>query len=81
MLTLIVPRTPSLMMKSQERERRVETPNDISITRRVKEATVSARLIIVWILWLTPTRRIMDNVVKESHLLGLGGQLSILSSC
>mgnify|MGYP006266366623 CR=1 FL=1 len=43
-------------------------------------AMVSARLIIVWILWLTPIRRIMVSVVRESHLLGLEGQISILRS-
>ena len=33
-------------------------------------ATVSARLIVIQILWPIPTCRTMVSVIRESHLLG-----------
>ena len=80
-LTLMVPRTPSLMTKSRERERRAATPRGSSIPRRTREATVSAKLIIVLTLWLTPMHRIMVSVGRVKHPRRLEGQESILSSC
>ena len=68
-------------MISRERERRVETPRVSSITWRVKGATVSARLMVIQILWPIPIRRIMVNVERGSHLLGQVDQVSILSIC
>ena len=44
-------------------------------------ALVSARLIIIQILWPIPTCRIMVSVVRESHLLEKEGQESILRGC
>ena len=68
-------------MKIRERERRAVAPKGNSITRRAMETTISARQITVWILWLTPTHRIMVSVVRVNRPRGVEDQVSILSAC
>ena len=81
MPTLIVPRIPSVTMKSQGRERRMAAPKGSSITRRAMETMVSVKWIIVQILWLTPTHRIMVSIVSVNRPRRVEDQVSILSAC
>ena len=52
-----------------------------SITRQIKEVIINIRLTVVWSLWLTPTHMETINGVRGGHLLGLAGQVPLLSSC
>ena len=45
------------------------------LNRASQGAMVSARPIVIQILWPIPTRRTMASVVRESHLHGQEGQV------
>src|SRR3954468_21563304 len=77
MLILIVPRIPRLMRNGQGRERRTVMERVSSITRRIKEA-ISVRRTVTRNLW--PMHRVTIRSAKESHPLGLVGQVHLLNN-
>ena len=57
------------------------TPRVTSIIRRIRKATVSARLIIVLTLWLTPMHRIMVSIARVNRPHEPEDPVSTLNRC